>query len=464
MNQLYLDCFSGISGNMFLGMAIDLGLSEEALKEQLNKLGISEEYTIEVSEVMKNGIKATYVEVVLNEEHHHHHHEAENYTEETHHGVFEMEESHKTFVTEEEHEHGHKDEEHHHHHGDKKQENHHHDDEKQGHHHHEEKSEGRYHHHEHRNYRDIAEIIDRSGLKESVRKMAKAIFKRVALAEGKVHNKPFYEVHFHEVGATDSIVDICGAAIALDLLEIDQVYTSAINTGTGFIKCAHGVMPVPAPATVEILADSNLSAYNKGDRFELATPTGLAILAEIAEPVEPGQEITYEKTGYGAGTLEYETPNLIRGILSKKKALNKEELTLLETNIDDMTGEIAGHVFEILINKPEIRDVFYTPVFMKKNRPAYRLSVLCETDKVKETEKLIFRETSTIGIREYPVRRETMSREQRKIMTSWGEVEIKACTFEEIRKTTLEYESVKKLAEKSGKSVYEMMDLLQKEI
>jgi uncharacterized protein (TIGR00299 family) protein len=366
-------------------------------------------------------------------------------------------------VTEEEHEHGHKDEEHHHHHGDKKQENHHNDDdEKQGHHHHEEKSAG--HHHEHRNYRDIAEIIDRSGLKESVRKTAKAIFKRVALAEGKVHNKPFDEVHFHEVGATDSIVDICGAAIALDLLEINQVYTSAINTGTGFVKCAHGVMPVPAPATVEILADSNFSVYHKGDSFELATPTGLAILAEIAEPVEPGQEITYEKTGYGAGTLEYETPNLVRGILSKKKALNKENLTLLETNIDDMTGETAGHVFEILINKPEIRDVFYTPIFMKKNRPAYRLSVLCETDKVMETKKLIFRETSTIGIREYSVKRETMSREKRKLMTSWGEVDVKVCTFEEIRKTTLEYESVKKLAEKAEKSVYEMMALLQKEI
>jgi uncharacterized protein (TIGR00299 family) protein len=311
--------------------------------------------------------------------------------------------------------------------------------------------------HQHRHFSDIERIIMNSTLSDTVMQTALAIFKRVALAEGKVHNVPVERVHFHEVGALDSIVDIVGASICYHHLKPDLVYGSKINVGSGWVRCAHGLLPVPAPATAEILCDSGFEIYSKAIDGESATPTGVAILAELASYSAQTPAFIPQKTGYGFGTKDFGILNALRIIQGEKS--DPMETMVIETNMDDMTGEMAGFVLEKLMQSGAL-DAFYTPVYMKKNRPGIHLTVLCHESKLNLLEELILKETSTIGIRKYPVTRTCMNRSFRTVTTPYGDVKLKVVDHGNIHRESPEYEDLKKIASNSNMSLYEVMDLV----
>ena len=336
MKVLYFDCSSGISGNMTLGALSELIDDPHYLVNELKKLNV-DGYHIHISKEKKNGITGTYVDVHLEHEHHH------------------------------EHEHEHLHHEHAHH-----------------------------HHHEHRNLFDVNKIIDESEIDEKAKDLAKRIFLRVAKAESKVHNETLENVHFHEVGAIDSIVDIIGTAILLCKINPDVIYSSVVNDGYGFIECAHGMISVPVPATSEIFAASNAITRQIDVDTELVTPTGAAIIAEIASEFTTMPAMNVQKVGWGTGTKDLVIPNVLKVSLGEIK--KKNEIIVMETNIDDCSGEMLGFVMEQLLDQGAL-DVFFTSIFMKKNRPAYRLTVVCNEEKMGLLQKVIFTQTTTIGIR-----------------------------------------------------------------
>lgn len=313
--------------------------------------------------------------------------------------------------------------------------------------------------HHHRHFSDIREIIEKSTLSEAVKQTALAIFKRVAVAEGKVHNVPVDRVHFHEVGALDSIVDIVGAAICYHALKPEMVYGSKINVGSGWVRCAHGLLPVPAPATAEILCQANFEIYSKAIDGESATPTGVAILAELATYSPTTPSFIPEKTGYGFGGKDFGVLNALRIIQGRKAESNT--IMVVETNVDDMTGEMAGYVLEMLLKNGAL-DAFYTPVYMKKNRPGIHLTVLCKESQLPLIEEILLKETSTIGIRKYPVERTCMHRHFKTLPTPLGDVTIKISEHGDIRRETPEYEDLKRIAQESGKSLWEVLEMVSK--
>ena len=317
MKILYFDCSSGISGNMALGALTEIIGDNNYLINELKKLNV-DGYKIEISKKVKNGITGTYVDVILEHEHHHDHEH-------------------------EEHEHYHE-----------------------------------HHHHEHRNLDDVNKIIDESSLNDDVKNLAKRIFLRVAKAESKVHNKPLNEVHFHEVGAIDSIVDIVGTAILIKKINPNKIISSVVNDGYGFIECAHGIMSVPVPATSEIFAGASVKFRQIDVDTELVTPTGAAIIAELADEFTTLPVMTTEKIGWGAGYKDLKIPNILKVYYGDMEKPN-ENFVIMETNVDDCSGEILGYTCEKLFQNGAL-DVFYTPIFMKKGRPAYRLSVTCKEE------------------------------------------------------------------------------------
>lgn len=274
---LYLDCASGISGDMTIGMLLDLGLNKDKFIEELNKLNLSE-YELKIEKGQKNGITGTNFNVILRESHTHH---SEDHGEHNH------EHSHNH-----EHEHNH------------------------GHLHNHDHEHAHSHEHCHRGIKEIFEIIDNSDLNEEVKTLSKKIFNEVAKAEAKVHNEDIDKVHFHEVGAVDSIVDIVGTAILIDMLKVDKIISSPIHIGTGFVKCQHGKIPVPAPATLEIL--KGIPVYSKGIRNELVTPTGAAIAKVLVDEFKYIEDMIIDEIGYGLGDRDLEIANLLRGVILKK--------------------------------------------------------------------------------------------------------------------------------------------------
>lgn len=310
------------------------------------------------------------------------------------------------------------------------------------------------HEHAHRHFSDIVGIIEGSGLDEAVKKTAIAIFRRVAEAEGKVHGVPMEQVHFHEVGAVDSIVDIVGAAICFHDIAPDVVYGSAVNAGQGFVKCAHGLLPVPAPATAEIIGKTDFPIYAKGVDGESATPTGMAILAELASYSAGFPQMAVDTIGYGFGDREFEILNGLRLFVGHTDSEDCGIL-VMETNIDDMTGETAGYVLEGLFEQG-VRDAFYTPIYMKKNRPAVKLTVICDAEKAETITRYIFAQTSSIGLRKYKVDRAVMNREIETVDTLFGPVRVKVCTYGGIVKRSPEYEDLKRIAGETGKSFMEI--------
>jgi uncharacterized protein (TIGR00299 family) protein len=436
MKTLYLDLFSGIAGDMFIAALFDLGVETHKLERELKKLKLGG-WHLHISRGQKSAIAGVKFDVHLAHAHDHPH---------THNG----------------HEHSH---EHGHHHHDHPHE---HSHEHQHEHAHEE-----HHHDEQRNFSEIKKIILRSQLSAWVKQKSIAVFQRIAVAEGKIHGLPPDEVHFHEVGAVDSIVDIVGAAIALELLGKPRVFASPVVEGTGWIDCAHGRFPVPAPATLAILGARKIPVTQCDEPHELVTPTGAALLAEFVESFGPMENLVAEKIGFGLGTRDNKTrPNVLRTVLGtqtkvqspKSKAAGARQLStfnfqpatnldwesdkiaVLETNLDDCTGEILGAFVETALVAGAL-DVFHTPIQMKKKRPGILLTVLCaETDADKFTE-LILRETTAFGVRRTVAERRKLRREFVEVKTAFGKVAVKIGRLGgKVVQAAPEFESAKKLA------------------
>lgn len=348
---LYLECYSGISGDMTVAALLDLGATEENLRRTLAKLPV-DGYEIRIGRVMKNGLDACDFDVILEEHAHSHEEHIHSHGEHSH--------AHT------EHAHGHAE-----------------------------------HSHAHRTWRDIEAMLDEASLEPGVLERAKKMFCIVAEAEGKVHGRPAEEVHFHEVGAIDSIVDIVGVAACLEELSVDRVLVSNIFEGRGHVKCQHGILPVPVPAVLEIAAAHGLSLKQTEQSGEMVTPTGAAVAA-LSEGKRP-ESFRVKAVGLGAGKKEFPRANVLRAMLIEEEEAG--DFWMMESNIDDCTGETLGYAMDCLL-AAGAEDVFFTPIFMKKNRPAYRLSVLCEEKKISELEEILFRETTTIGVRRYRVNRE----------------------------------------------------------
>lgn len=383
---LYLDCFAGASGDMLLGAMLDCGLDFELLRSELEKLGV-EGYKLSLTRVDRSGISSAKFDVHLSGESHSHEHH---------------------------HEHLH---EHHHDHGHSHEHHHHHDDHEHSHEH---------HHHEHRGLSEIKRIIASSNLSEPVKQRAQAIFQRIGEAESKIHGIPIETVHFHEVGAIDSIVDIVGACIAFDALKIERIISSPLHVGSGTFKCAHGTYPVPGPATAELL--KGVPAYSKDIEGELVTPTGAAIISTLAESYGPMPMMKIEKIGYGAGTRDYpKFPNTLRAIIGELEEdadQTPTTITVIEANIDDLNAQVFGYLMDRVLEAGAL-DIFYTPAQMKKNRPGVLLTLLCKPEDRERMTEIIFRETTTLGVRYRNERREILRREFVTVETEYGPIRIK---------------------------------------
>lgn len=299
--------------------------------------------------------------------------------------------------------------------------------------------------HLHRNLQNITAIIDGSGLNDKVKKSSLNMFRKIAEAEAKVHGESIEQVHFHEVGATDSIIDLVGAAIALDFLHVDRVLASPVQVGGGFVKCTHGLLPVPAPATAELL--KGIPIKSGLVPFETTTPTGAAILACNVERFTENMNFEIVRTGYGLGSRDLEIPNALRAYLGEMyDAESREEQYLLETNIDDMNPEFYGYVEEFLF-KAGALDVFKTPIIMKKGRPAIKLSVLINPEQERSVSEIIWKETTSIGLRKIKVDKVMLHRELLTVKTNFGDVKVKLSRYlGEPVKYKAEYEDCRRIA------------------
>lgn len=402
MKILYYDCFSGISGDMNLGALIDLGVPFEYIKEELNKLNIPNEFEITAEKQIKNGIVGTKFDVILKKDKSKFKRVNQNNSLNIGHN----------YASE----------------------------------------------HVHRNLKDIEDIVNNSKLTEKVKIRAMKMFTKIAQAEAKVHGTTIDKIHFHEVGAIDSIVDIIGAAIALEYLGVEKIMASPVQVGGGFVKCAHGVFPVPVPAVTEIL--KNIPIKMGAVEFETTTPTGAVILSSNVDEFTNKLDFSIEKVAYGLGTKDFgDVPNVLRIYLGELKEQPKgKKQHILETNIDDMNPELYEYLEELLLSKGAL-DVFKTLIIMKKGRPAIKLSVLVREDKEKAVVEALFKETTTIGMRKYEITKVFMEREFEKVSTKYGEISIKKAFYEgEFIKYKAEYEECKEAAKKHNVRITDIYD------
>ncbi len=324
---------------------------------------------------------------------------------------------------------------------------------------------GHHDHHEHRNLDDIELLIKKSTLPDRVKKTGLAIFGKLAEAEAAVHGTDVRSVHFHEVGAVDAIVDIVGAAVCLDALGIDEVISSPVELGGGFVTCAHGILPVPAPATTEIL--KGVPVKTGAAPFEMTTPTGAAILVSIAKDFRETVDFTLLKAGYGVGNRDTEIPNLLRVMLGETDGTAPGrrkigETVLVECNIDDMSPEFYEYIMDTLFDAGAL-DVYLTPVIMKKSRPAVVLSVICSADMLAAVEEIILAETTTIGLRKVVLQRTTLKRDISRHETPFGEVRVKHTYLGKDRvKSKPEYEDCRRIAREKGIPLHEIYEALEK--
>ncbi|AEM78310.1 LOW QUALITY PROTEIN: protein of unknown function DUF111 [Thermoanaerobacter wiegelii Rt8.B1] len=307
------------------------------------------------------------------------------------------------------------------------------------------------HHHHHRHMKDVREIIDKSDLEEEVKKMSVEMFEKLAEAEAKVHGKSPEEVHFHEVGAVDSIVDIIGTAILIDMIKPDKIVSSPLPVSSGFVDTQHGLIPVPAPATAELL--KGIPVYKSDIEGEIVTPTGASIVKTLVNEFGGIPDMTINSIGYGAGTKDLEIPNVLRTYVGEEEVKKTESLMILETNIDDMNPEFYQYLFEKLFENGAL-DVFLIPIIMKKQRPGTLITVICEKENADKLKEIIFKETSTFGIRYYEVLRHKLDRDFSIVETPYGKVRVKKGYLNgKLIKAYPEYEDVKAIAEKTGNSI-----------
>lgn len=390
---------------MTVAALLDLGADRKFLEKSLSSLHIGG-FQTEVTRVKKSGLDACDFRVILDEEHENYDHDMEYL-----HG------HHKIYG------------EHHHH--------------------------EHHHHHQHRGILEIRKIILESEMTDRAKEIAVSVFEILAEAEAKAHGTAREEVHFHEVGAVDSIVDIAAAAVCLDELDITDVIVTKLYEGTGTVRCQHGVIPIPVPAVVNIVQEKGLSLQITDVEGELVTPTGVAIAAAIKTSDHLPEEFAIEKIGIGAGKRQYACPGILRAMLIREKRtekstqiLEQDRIWKLETNVDDCTGEELGNVMRLLF-EAGARDVYYTPVYMKKNRPAYELSVICEENRIPFMEDIIFEETTTIGIRRNYMNRTILKREISSVCIDGFQAKIKICTLPNGQTRCYpEYDSVTAFAEK----------------
>ena len=431
MNKLYLECYSGISGDMTVGALLDLGADKIVLENALNSLPI-DGFEIKISRVSKSELDACDFDVRLDEDNHDH----------------DMKYLHGE---------GHIHVQHHHNHGEEDFHEHIHHHEDINHTHSHEHHHG--HGHSHRNLSQILDVIDHAEITKNAKKIASDIFTILAKAEAKAHGVSIEEVHFHEVGAVDSIVDIVAVAVCIDNLNINEVIVSPLYEGTGFIRCQHGVIPVPVPAVCEIVRDNDIDLKITNYEGEFVTPTGAAIVAAIKTSDKLPDKFKIEKIGIGAGKREYEKAGILRSMLIKDTSSKSHSIYKLESNIDDCSGEALGYVVEKLLSEGA-RDVHFIPVFMKKNRPAYQLNVICREEDIEKFEQIIFEETTTIGIRKQKIEMTMLKTELKIIDTSLGKAQVKICDFKNEKRIYPEYNSIVEICKKSGKSYQEIYQFI----
>ena len=417
MRVAYLECFSGISGDMFLGALVDAGVSSQLLEETVSALEIGAR--LEVSQVIRGGVAATKVDVWVDGEKDL---PREEYWEQQH--------SHA-----EAHAHG-------------KSHSHKHDQPQH--------SEQGHHSHSHgRGLTEIRLVIAAAPISGKAKKTAIAIFESLGAAEAKIHHTSIEAVHFHEVGAVDAMVDIICAAVGVEALGVDEIICSPLNVGGGTVKCAHGTIPVPAPATVELLTDAPV--YSSGVQAELVTPTGAAIVKTLASRFGTFPEMKIQKSGYGAGSRDFRGhPNVLRLTVGEANSSSavagailktaSDTISVLEANLDDLNPQVFGYVMDRLLEEGAL-DAFGVPVQMKKNRPGTLLTVLCKPEHAAKLTHLIFAETTTLGVRRREEARQTLARRWENVHTAWGEVRIKIASMNgTITNYAPEYEDCRKIA------------------
>ncbi len=440
MRTLYLDLFSGISGDMLLGALIDLGVDARRLERDLKKLRL-DGYHLHVSHQQRSGIQGVKFDVELAET------DRRAWAEGRGHGH--SRDTHQATPTLG-HGHGHRGS---------------------------------------RNFTEIKRLITRSQLSPWVKRKSISVFNRIALAEGQIHGLPSEQVHFHEVGAVDSIVDIVGACLALELMGKPRVQASPVVEGVGWVDCAHGRFPVPAPATLAILGARGIGVTQCSEPHELVTPTGAALLAEFAESFQPMANLAAEKIGFGLGTRINQTrPNALRAVLgrtgvapvsnsrSRLSGKSKTEtgatpvlrdwetdtVAVLEANLDDVSGEVLGHFVDLSLERGAL-DVFFTPIQMKKSRPAVLLTVLCTEADADNFSELILRETSTFGVRRHLAERRKLRRQFTKAKTACGEVSVKLGMLDgKVIHAAPEYESCRRAARKAKVPLKQVYDATMK--
>ena len=386
--KLYLDCGSGISGDMFVAAMIDLGADPDTLQKALDSIP-ADGFFVEIGRVKKSGIDCCDFHVHLDDDCENHDHDMDYLYGSLAPAAGSGCSCHEEPDREEHHCHCHEEG---------------HDGET----HHCCRQE-KDHHHTHRGLAEILPMIDACDMTETAKALARKIFRIIGEAEAKAHGLPLDEVHFHEVGALDSIVDVVAAAVTFDSLHIKEVIVPKLTEGTGTVRCRHGVMPVPVPATVNIVSAYKIPMELTGAKGEYVTPTGAAIAAAISTSHRLPRSFVIKKAGLGAGKRAYtERSGILRVFLIQgEENEGRDKVVKLETDIDDCSGEVLGYVMKKLF-KAGAKDVHYAPVFMKKNRPAWELTVICGEDKAEELEQIIFTETTTIGIREYPLGRSVL--------------------------------------------------------
>ena len=465
MSTLFLEPFSGLSGDMLNALLLDLGADRKHLEEAIKTISL-DGYHLHVDRIAKSSIWGTDFDVHMEhgekdhgiagdfDHHHHDHHHEHEHTHEHAHSHAHEEHTH-AHMHEHSHEHDH---------------DHHHEHTHDGHSH--DHTHSHHHHHgEVRGLKEIETIILSSGVSDFVKENSLEVFRDIAQAEANVHQMPVEEIHFHEVGATDSIIDIMSFFILWETLDIDTVYSTAVTEGSGTITVAHGVMPVPVPAVMQLRLGTAIPFSQDFDiHTELVTPTGLALFKAIRPVFAQPSNLTATKVGYGFGKRDTGKFNALRGTLLEKSThshqvvtSNNDEIIQIDTTIDDQSGEELGYIMSLLLEEGAL-DVHYTPVYTKKNRPATHLTLLVQEGDLERFTAILFKQTSTIGFRYQNVQRKVMTRTFQTQQTSLGAVKVKKNQYGTFTKSTLEYEDCARIAHETGLSIQAVYQQLIKEI
>ena len=409
MKTLYLECNMGAAGDMLTAALLELTGDRQAFVEKMNALGLPG-VKVSAEPTMKCGITGTHMKVTVNgveeeagDDHHHDH----------------------------DHDHDH---------------DHHHDHSHEDHDHHHDHEDDHHHEHHHASMADIDALIDSLAVSEQVKADAKTVYALIAEAESKVHGRPVTEIHFHEVGTMDAVADVVGVCLLMEQLAPEEVIASPVHTGSGHVHCAHGILPVPAPATAMIL--QGIPSYSAGVKGELCTPTGAALLKHFANRFGDRPVMTVSAIGYGMGKKDFDQANCVRAFLGESEGV-REQITKLECNLDDMTGEDIGFATEQLL-AAGARDVFTQPVYMKKNRPGVMLSVICLPADADRLARVMMKHTTTLGIRRQDMSRYTLNRGEETVSTPYGDVRIKRSSGMGAQRIKPEYEDLAAIAREKG--------------